>query len=309
MPQPSKAQKPGLPVRVRRHDGERRGAARIDDARREREIARVDVVGDGRVAGPDVLRGDDEALGPARAQQRDGAQRFAHEAPRVAHTRARSVPGDAPSFSGGAPCQISGLHDGAAACRATDKYVGDSEPFSKSTIARPSSGRRQPALRTRRLAKNPSRPARRGSSLGRKLGSVRTSPSAVTHSASPPISSARDRNARHVRIAAQERCDLRFAFLGLQRAGAVDEPPARFQQRAGAIEHLRLHGRERADVADSLDPRDVGMAADRAGRRAGRIEQDRVEGRRVEGQAVADGDLDRKPEPLEVLGQPLHALG
>ena len=71
----------------------------------------------------------------------------------------------------------------------------------------------------------------------------------------------------------------------------------------------RLQLDERGEIARPLGPGDVGMAADGAGRGAGRVDQRRVEGRRVEGERVGDDDLGMKPQPLEIGGEHFQPLG
>ena len=111
------------------------------------------------------------------------------------------------------------------------------------------------------------------------------SPAGERHSGETADFVGLDRQSPHVGISAQQRADMRFALLGLQRAGAIDEQPARLGQRDRFVEQLRLQRDKRGQIAEPLGPGDVGMAPDRAGRRAGRIEQDGVERRRIEGQA------------------------
>ena len=51
------------------------------------------------------------------------------------------------------------------------------------------------------------------------------------------------------------------------------------------------------------------MAADRAGRGAGRVQQHGVERRRLETQRVGDYDLGAKAQALEIGGEHLEPLG
>ena len=88
--------------------------------------------------------------------------------------------------------------------------------------------------------------------------------------------------APHVRVTAQDSGDLGFALLGFERAYAIDNSAARPRQRDRLVEQVCLQLDKRGEVARTLDPRDVGMAADRAGRAARRVQEHGVEGRRVE---------------------------
>ena len=122
-------------------------------------------------------------------------------------------------------------------------------------------------------------PAMRGSGSGQWQGRVRKSPAGVTNSARPPISAALiglRAAARGSR--ASSAVDLLLALLRLERAGAVDDPcrpasSARRRGRAGGAAGRRAA----AMSASRLSQATSGMAADRAGRRAGRVEQHGVE--------------------------------
>ena len=105
--------------------------------------------------------------------------------------------------------------------------------------------------------KKPSSPALAGIVIGKKQGSSRKSPSALAASGGRPNAERIDRLARDVGIAPQQRGDLRLALLGLQRADAIDQAPARFQQ---ATARSRIFGWIAASVAMSprlLGPRHV----------------------------------------------------
>ena len=133
-------------------------------------------------------------------------------------------------------------------------------------------------------------------------------PASVTTSAMPPISAGLDRK-RPQAVASDGRGDLFLALLGLQRAGAIDQRAAGLQPGDGAVDHRRLPGGEALDVLRPLQPGGIRVAADGAGRRAGRVEQDGVEGlRRLPGEEVGGDDIGREVEPGEVGGQALEAL-
>ena len=68
-----------------------------------------------------------------------------------------------------------------------------------------------------------------------------------------------------------------LAFFRLQRTGAIDQRPARLQQRDRPLQQPLLQRRQRGDIGLLPQPGDVGMAADGAGRGAGRVDQDAVE--------------------------------
>ena len=115
----------------------------------------------------------------------------------------------------------------------------------------------------------------RESGSPRWQGSVRRSPSAVIHS--PGDLMGQDRVAAKARLAVEEILDDVGAFLRLERAGAIDQRAARLGELGGVGEEPALQRGERGDVGLPLEPGDIGMAADGAGRGAGRIEQNRVE--------------------------------
>ena len=123
---------------------------------------------------------------------------------------------------------------------------------------------------------------------------VRRSPSAVTQLGEPPTSSGRIGRRRSRGSRASRSRTTSIAFLRLERAGAVDEGAARPGQLDRAREQPALQGGERGDVGLALEPGNVGMAADGAGRRAGRIEQHRVERARLPLRDVGRDGLGRR---------------
>ena len=75
-------------------------------------------------------------------------------------------------------------------------------------------------------------------------------------------------------------------------------------------EQLALQLGHPGDVGRRLVPADVGVAADRAGGGAGRIEQHGVlRGWRSPFARIGDHDLGLEPQPREIVSQPLGALG
>ena len=75
-------------------------------------------------------------------------------------------------------------------------------------------------------------------------------------------------------------------------------------------EHARLQIGHAGDVVGALQAQDVGMAADRAGGRAGGVEHHHVEGAaRRPGRRVGLDDLGGEREPLQVVAQALEPRG
>ena len=100
-------------------------------------------------------------------------------------------------------------------------------------------------------------------------------------------------------MALQKRRDLVFAFFGLQRAGAIDEHPARLHEARRVRQKLRLQARQCLNVIVAFQKQDVRMAPDRARRGARRIEKHGVEcfvGR--ECQRVGRRGFGGEPQPL-----------
>jgi hypothetical protein len=105
-----------------------------------------------------------------------------------------------------------------------------------------------------------------------------------------------------IRMRGKEPVGDLLALLGLERANRVDEAAGGLQPMGGTVEHRPLRAGERAT---RLRPRPIqclGVAAEDAGRRAGRVEQDRVSrrARRPEHQ-VGGGDLGDKPGAGEIF--------
>ena len=124
--------------------------------------------------------------------------------------------------------------------------------------------------------------SRRGRSFvdlesGSWQGSVRRSPAASRKSARPCTSLATSGRRRTRESRASSSVDRLHALVRLERTGAVDDEPARPRELDRAASSSALQGGERRDVLFALQPGDVGMAADGAGRGAGRVEQHGVE--------------------------------
>src|SRR6185437_8824735 len=83
-----------------------------------------------------------------------------------------------------------------------------------------------------------------------------------------------DGRARERPAAGEETGDLLRPFLDLERAGAINQRAARLQHLAGGGEQALLDDGEAGDVVGTLQMRHVRVTADRAGRRARRVEQD-----------------------------------
>lgn len=102
-----------------------------------------------------------------------------------------------------------------------------------------------------------------------------------------------DRDALPVGMLGEEAGDLALALGDLQRAGAVDEEAAGGDPAGGAGDEAMLQLRQFLDLRRLLEAADVGVAAQRAGGRAGGVEEDGVEGRlRRPGLEVGDEGLD-----------------
>ena len=89
-----------------------------------------------------------------------------------------------------------------------------------------------------------------------------------------------DRIYQQTRIAGQQCRDLAPAFRLFERTHAVDDDPARPHHRGRLVEKFPLQVGLVRDVGGGFQVRNIRMPPDRAGCRAGRIQQDRVERRR-----------------------------
>src|SRR5690349_7751436 len=77
---------------------------------------------------------------------------------------------------------------------------------------------------------------------------------------------------REFGMTGQEAFGLALAFVGFERAGAIDQASAGFEQVRRLVEKAGLETRELADILRALGPGDVGMAPNGAGGGAGRVE-------------------------------------
>src|SRR5262249_45674235 len=111
----------------------------------------------------------------------------------------------------------------------------------------------------------------------------------------------RDRSAGEVPDLIEQIPDDLDAFLGLKRAAAIEQDAARFGTRARRKCKPTLQGRECRDVGWALEPGDVGMAANRARRRAGRIKEDHIERPRLPLRGVSGDRFCAEMKPGEVL--------
>ncbi len=97
------------------------------------------------------------------------------------------------------------------------------------------------------------------------------------------------------------------ALLGLERAGAVDQPATGLRQTRRRLEQPCLEGDELVAVLRRFRPGDVGVAADGPGGAAGRVEQHGVEGLRLPLRRIDGDDVGRQAEPLEIGAQTAQA--
>src|SRR5579863_6013533 len=67
----------------------------------------------------------------------------------------------------------------------------------------------------------------------------------------------RDGQPDDIRIAAEQRRDLLFAFFGLERTGAVNDRSSRPNQFEGLVEHARLHRCKLDEIAGLFRPGDI----------------------------------------------------
>ena len=121
-----------------------------------------------------------------------------------------------------------------------------------------------------------------------------------------------DRGPRQGRFRSEQRGNGGFALLGLQRTGAIDQRAARLEQSGRLLEQALLQGGQRGDLGFLAQPGDVGVTANRAGRSAGRIDEDAVDAAMF-GAApfggVSDNGLGAELQPRQIILQPRDAGG
>ena len=106
--------------------------------------------------------------------------------------------------------------------------------------------------------------------------------------------------------------DLLGALFRKDRTGAVEEMAARLQYGPERTQKAALLTGERRDVFGAADPGNVGLTANDAACRAGRVEEDRVEGTPVKpllrAGRIGRDELGREPETIERISDFLRAL-
>src|SRR5439155_13337334 len=108
-------------------------------------------------------------------------------------------------------------------------------------------------------------------------------------------------------VVSEEIADDLDPFLRLERTTAIDENATRLRQVARLRHEPTLQRCERSDVGRTLEPGDVGMAADRPCRRAGGIEEYGVERPRPPLHDVGRDRFRREMEAGEILLQPFQS--
>ncbi len=138
---------------------------------------------------------------------------------------------------------------------------------------------------------------------------MRSSPSALIKSVSPPTSSALIGTRDTSGIAAQKIGDLLFSLFGFDGADAIDDRAAAFDQVKSLIQHSRLQRNESGDIAGFLDPGNIRVTPDRAGAGAWCIEQNGIEGGAAERGHIGDDNFSLKPQALKIRRQELQPFG
>ena len=117
-----------------------------------------------------------------------------------------------------------------------------------------------------------------------------------------------DRHAPDGWFVFKQLCNDLLTFFGLQRAGAIDQRPAGFKQCDRLLQQPLLQRGQRADIGFLPQPGHVGMAADGAGRGAGRIDQDAVGASPSPCHSAASVSRFRlQRQPRQIFAQPRHA--
>ncbi len=141
-------------------------------------------------------------------------------------------------------------------------------------------------------------------------GKVRTSPSGVTSTGRPSELGRIDREARGGQALGQRAIDHPRSFLRLERAAGIDQHTTRREHVDGGAEQLALQPGEADNVGGSLVPGNVRVAADGAGRGAGRVEEDELDrSGRAPFAGVGDHDLGIELQAGEIGAQALGPPG
>src|SRR5205085_9389944 len=105
-------------------------------------------------------------------------------------------------------------------------------------------------------------------------------------------------------LAFEKTRDLPRSFLDFERAGAIDQRAARLDHLACGGEQALLHDGETGDVVRALQMRHVRVAADGAGCRARRVEQNPGHlAARLPDRGIGGHRLDREIEAMEIADQ------
>ena len=147
----------------------------------------------------------------------------------------------------------------------------------------------------------------RGSGSLHWQGRVRRSPCGVTNSAMPAIS-AGSMGLRRMRGSRSSAAAIRSSPSSgsSEQVQKTSVPPGRVKPDR-ALEQARLEGGKLGNVGLGLAPGNVGMAADRAGRGAGRVQKDGVERARLPGLDIGDDQCRGKIDAPQIVAQPRHA--
>ena len=156
-------------------------------------------------------------------------------------------------------------------------YPQDSEATKAGPVRRRGGGNAVTSAAAARRRSRRARPSAARQS-GKWKGNVRSSPAPLRSSGWPNASRGRDRDPLDPVIAREQAGDLLLAFLGLERADAIDERAAGPGQLDRAIDQLALHLDERRDVglAFSATARRDGGGSCRSRSRAHRAAQHRT---------------------------------
>src|SRR5438067_2210782 len=107
----------------------------------------------------------------------------------------------------------------------------------------------------------------------------------------------------------EQRRDLLLTFLGFERADAVYDLAAGLRQGGRAVEQPLLQADELRKVTLALEPADVGMAADRAGRGTRRVDQYGIERAALPFGRVGGDHVGMQAEPHQILAHTHEPIG